>query len=211
MTSPRLPAEPSLRERKKNETRVRLVETAGRLFRELGYVETSVDRIAREAGVSLPTLFRYFPTKADLLFHGADDVVTEWEREMRAGPPGEPLGDALRRATHAIAFRTPARGSVARLRAELSPHDPELRRKALEIDARLVGRIATIMGELLGLAPAEDVRPFLVASCAMAAVRSAQFTLGHSRRPKSDFAARIDEAFDALEGLGRTLRAPMKR
>jgi AcrR family transcriptional regulator len=204
------PAVPlGLRDRKKVETRERLVEVAGALFRKQGYVETSVEQICREAGVSLPTLFRYFPTKADLLFHGADAVVEEWRVAMRAGPKREPLGAALRRATHAIAFKTPERGSVARLRAELSPHDPELRRKALEIDARLIGRIAELMGELLDLNPQEDVRPYLVASCAMAAVRSAQFVVGHGH--KSSFPARLEQAFDALDGLSATLKRPVHK
>lgn len=203
-----------LRERKKAALRARLVEVAAALFETHGYAATSVERIAAEAGVSLPTLFRYFPTKADLLFEGADAVVDEWRDAMLAGTPGEPLVTALRRATHAIAFRTPRRGSVAALRAKLSPHDPELRRKALEIDARVIGRIAETMGTLLGLDPYEDPRPFLVASCAMSTVRSAQFVLGHASRAGT-LAARIDEAFDALEGLDgllhRRMSAPLAR
>ncbi len=130
---------------------------------------------------------------------------------MRAGPKREPLGAALRRATHAIAFKTPERGSVARLRAELSPHDPELRRKALEIDARLIGRIAELMGELLDLNPQEDVRPYLVASCAMAAVRSAQFVSAGVLANKSSFPARLEQAFDALDGLSATLKRPVQK
>lgn len=193
-----------LREQKKREVRARLVEVAARLFEHEGYGATSVERIALEAGVSLPTLFRYFPTKADLLFEGAEDVVEEWRVAMHDGPAGETLTAALRRATHAIAFSTRRRGSVAALRARLAPEDAELRRKALEIDARVIGRIAETMGELLGLDPREDPRPYLVAACAMSTVRSAQFVLGHAKRPGS-LARRIDEAFDALEGLGALL------
>jgi AcrR family transcriptional regulator len=47
-----------------------ILDTALRLFIEQGYDETTIAQIAREAGVSQRTLFRYFGTKEDLL--GAD-------------------------------------------------------------------------------------------------------------------------------------------
>jgi len=201
--------ETGLRERKKAETRASLAAVARRLFAANGYAETSVEAICREAGISVPTFFRYYPTKADVLFEGAEDVVDEWRRALAAGPPKETIGAALRRATHEVAFVTPERGSLAQLRAELVGQDPELQRKVLEVDARLIVRIADALGEVLEIDASDDPRAYLLAACAMGAVRSAQHVVGKSAPSKSSLAKKIDEAFDALDGLSALLRKPV--
>ena len=59
----------SLREKKKQETRDRIFEIAGRLFMEKGFENTTVDEITQEAGIAKGTFFNYFPTKESLLLH----------------------------------------------------------------------------------------------------------------------------------------------
>ena len=53
----------SRRERKKKETRQRLLEAALRLFQEFGYDDTTVEEITRAADVAKSTFFNYFETK----------------------------------------------------------------------------------------------------------------------------------------------------
>lgn len=60
---------PGLRERKKAMTRAAIVETATRLFDERGYERVTTAEIADASNVSVKTLFTYFETKEDLLFH----------------------------------------------------------------------------------------------------------------------------------------------
>ena len=57
----------SLRDKKKIETKNNIFEVTGRLFKEKGYVNTTVDEITREAGIGKGTFFNYFPTKEALL------------------------------------------------------------------------------------------------------------------------------------------------
>jgi AcrR family transcriptional regulator len=57
----------SLREKKKIETRNKIFEVAGRLFKEKGFENTTVDEITREAGIGKGTFFNYYPAKEELL------------------------------------------------------------------------------------------------------------------------------------------------
>jgi TetR/AcrR family fatty acid metabolism transcriptional regulator len=51
----------------KGRKRLQILEAATRLFIEQGYRKTSVDQVAREAGVAKGTVYLYFETKSDLL------------------------------------------------------------------------------------------------------------------------------------------------
>jgi AcrR family transcriptional regulator len=61
--------EPGLRERKKQRTRDQIAAAAFELFAERGYDAVPVAAVARRAEVSEATVFNYFATKEDLVFH----------------------------------------------------------------------------------------------------------------------------------------------
>ncbi len=84
-------SETGLRERKKQRMYETISETAIRLFLEKGYDAVSVAEIAAAAEISKPTLFRYFPTKEDLVFHRIADHEDEAARVVREAPDVEPL------------------------------------------------------------------------------------------------------------------------
>ncbi|MFF4802665.1 TetR/AcrR family transcriptional regulator [Streptomyces sp. NPDC001351] len=86
--------EPGLRERKKQRMYQDVSEIAIRLFLERGFDAVSVAEVAAAAGISKPTLFRYFPAKEDLVLHRIADHEGEAARVVAGGPT--PLA-ALRR------------------------------------------------------------------------------------------------------------------
>lgn len=86
-----------LRERKKAETYRRLSETAVGLFLEHGFERVTVADVAAAAGVSKPTLFRYFPAKEDLVLHRLADHEGEAGAVVAGRPPGSSPLAALRR------------------------------------------------------------------------------------------------------------------
>ena len=61
--------------------RERLLDTAGRLFYERGFLGVGVDEIVAESGVAKMTLYRHFPSKDDLVvayLKRADDQFSDW-------------------------------------------------------------------------------------------------------------------------------------
>ncbi|AZP14851.1 TetR/AcrR family transcriptional regulator [Streptomyces aquilus] len=79
-----------------------ILETALRLFTQQGYDETTIAQIAREAGVSQRTLFRYFGTKEDLLGGDQDrfgQVLTDTISEQ---PAEAGVWEALRAGVAAV-------------------------------------------------------------------------------------------------------------
>ena len=62
----------SLRERKKQKTRNRILTVSARLFAQQGYVATTLGQIASAADISVPTLLTYFSSKDRLV------TSTEW-------------------------------------------------------------------------------------------------------------------------------------
>jgi AcrR family transcriptional regulator len=86
---------PGLRERKKRRTRETIVAVATRLFVEQGYEATTTMQIADAAEVSSSTFFKYFPTKADIVFSLFDAVIESADRRLQERRPGESATDAL--------------------------------------------------------------------------------------------------------------------
>ena len=117
------------RERKKLETRDRLVDCAATLFTERGYDATTMDDIAECADVARATVFNYFGRKEDLVLAWFDGRRGELAELLAEGV--EPATDAasrLRQALRTIArFFThdPATGR-AMLRAWLQAGGPML-------------------------------------------------------------------------------------
>ena len=89
-------ARSGLRERKKRETRERLGDVAARLFAQHGYDEVSIADVAGAAGVSEPTVYNYFPTKSDLVFDRADDVLEKIRGAISRRDPQQSPADAMR-------------------------------------------------------------------------------------------------------------------
>lgn len=57
-----------LREQQKEQRRQAIAEAAIALFESKGFQQTRMEDIASSSGVSVPTVFKYFPSKQAILF-----------------------------------------------------------------------------------------------------------------------------------------------
>jgi AcrR family transcriptional regulator len=101
-----------LRQRKKEQTRLRIAEVALRLFAERGYDAVTVNEIAEAADVAKVTLFSYFPTKDCLVLDGIGDDPAGIVAARR---PGQSPLDALREHYRAVAAQGAGGVDVQRL------------------------------------------------------------------------------------------------
>jgi AcrR family transcriptional regulator len=89
MMEPDIPA--GLRERKKKETRDRIVLAAFDLFQSRGYDETTLSQIADRAQVAVRTVSNYFPQKVDLLVAYRQNMLTVFQDTLRRTRSQDPL------------------------------------------------------------------------------------------------------------------------
>jgi TetR/AcrR family transcriptional regulator, regulator of mycofactocin system len=73
-----------------------------RLFTEYGFDATTIEQIATEAGVSERTFFRYFGSKASVLWSECDTDVGAIRGALARTPPGMPMLEAIRRAVLSV-------------------------------------------------------------------------------------------------------------
>ncbi len=71
-----------LREKQRADRDRRILEAAAALFREHGYVDATIERIARLAEVSVGTIYNYYKNKGDLLLA---IVVMETNVQLKGG------------------------------------------------------------------------------------------------------------------------------
>ncbi|MER7402105.1 TetR family transcriptional regulator [Streptomyces sp. NPDC000070] len=125
----------SLRERKKIKTRIAIRDATYALIKEQGYEATTVEQIAERAEVSPSTVFRYFPTKEDIVLTDEYDPLVE--DLLRARPKDEPVLESLRWSirqgmTAAIADTPDVEQDEMILRVRLMVEVPALRARMME-------------------------------------------------------------------------------
>ncbi|MGY1593520.1 TetR family transcriptional regulator [Geodermatophilus sp. SYSU D00708] len=113
-----------------------LAAVAQRLFVARGFDETSVDDIAAQAGISRRTFFRYFPTKADVLFVEIPREIDRLRSGLAGAAPGEPYRAVVRRAVvDALSFPAGER-EWALHRAQLFTTVPAVQAHAVRVWAQ---------------------------------------------------------------------------
>jgi AcrR family transcriptional regulator len=162
-----------LRERKKQQTREALSSLALRLFDERGFDEVTVDDIVSAADVSPRTFYRYFPSKEDLVLGDVGPAIEAMAAALRERPVDEPVIESIRRVVLDLAADYEHDLDDKRQRAALIEATPALRHRWIERQAAIEEALAPVVAARLGIDDHTDVRPRLIAACAVAAIRVA--------------------------------------
>lgn len=91
-----VPAAASRVGRKRVTSRADLEHVAFDLFDRQGFERTTVDDIARAAGIGRRTFFRYFRSKNDVPWGSFDEELERMRLHLKALPPRMPLVEAIR-------------------------------------------------------------------------------------------------------------------
>ncbi len=166
-----------------------------RLFAAHGFEETTVEQIAAAAGVSRRTFFRYFDSKAAVLFSEFDAEVTELRAAFAAIPANVGVMTAIRRVVvgvnHYRAEDVPelrARmsliGSNASLQAEAARHYDAWERAVADFAATRLGQ------------DVDSLYPLAIGRASLAAARAAFDRW--AARADADLTVYLDAALAAL-------------
>ena len=107
--------QPGLRQRKKAEKRIRLIECASRLIEQRGYEAASLTEITEAADVSARTFYHYFDSKADIALAGFHAWLSDLLAAMEARPEGEAQDQMLLAALQAVTADRSARPVIQAL------------------------------------------------------------------------------------------------
>ena len=191
---------PPLTERRKAETRLEVARAAVRLFLAKGVAGTSAEEIAAEAGISVRTLWRYFPSKESCVMPLLTGGIEHTAECLRAWRRDQGVSDLL------VTLTTGRIGSPGELKAmmnlvRLARTEPGLRAVWLEAHREAEPAFAEALAHRAGLA-----EPDLVTAIQAAMINSAlRVTVEHhafnTETPESLAAATAEALVIAAQGL----------
>jgi AcrR family transcriptional regulator len=159
---------PGLRERKRQQTRERLIEVAMALFLERGFEATTLDDIAAAAEISRRSFFHYFTSKEEVVFAWHEATTAALIAAVAARPADESMLVAAENAIIAIARQLDSEEAIAI--ARLKQNNPALRArdqlKYEQLERALADALATRAGR-----EADMLQARLVAMIATGAMR----------------------------------------
>ncbi len=163
---------PATRGRPPSTTPRELELIALNLFAQNGFEETTVDDIAAAANVTSRTFFRYFPSKADVLWQGFDDEIAAMRNALESIDSDVGLFDGITTAVLTVNDYGPNDLPELRTRLHLLSNEPALQaHAALRYDA-WARAISHFVGQRTSQ-PATALYPLVLGRAVLAACQGA--------------------------------------
>ena len=176
--------------------RGRLQEAALELFAERGFEQTTVEDIARRAGLTRRTFFRYFSDKREVLFAGREEFEGLFLRGLAAAPASATPLEAVAQSLDAAGAFFVDRHAFARRRQAVITANAELHEREL---VKLASVAAALAEDLRERGVAEPVAS-VTAETGIAVFRSA-FERWVAAADDSDLREHVRASLDALRSV----------
>jgi AcrR family transcriptional regulator len=182
------------------ETRARILAAARRVFADRGYAAGTTNRIAEAAGLSVGSLYQYFPNKDAILVelvrahidHSTDVIRAAAEPYLTTRASERDLAALVRAVVGAMVAVHADDRRLHRVLFEESPRPPSLLREL----AGLEDHATAVLTQLLGEPEAGGVDPALRARIVVVTIESLVHRLVASDRPIA-----IDQFVDEVTRL----------
>ncbi|HEY0640112.1 MAG TPA: mycofactocin system transcriptional regulator [Pseudonocardiaceae bacterium] len=179
-------------------SRAEVEHVAFGLFAERGFDNTTIDDVARAAGIGRRTFFRYFPSKNDIAWGDFDGELARMREVLAGFPPDLPLLEAIRRSLLEFNRIDPAEIPWHRRRMRLILTTPALQAHSTLRYAAWRHTLAAFVGRRLDR-PADSLEPQAIAHATLGvAVAAYEQWL---RDDASDLAVLLSRAVDSLAAL----------
>jgi AcrR family transcriptional regulator len=136
-------------QRRSRETVAAILDAAARVLEEHGYAAGTTNRIAERAGVSIGSLYEYFPSKDAIVVALAERELDAERDALLAVLTGararEPLALLLRRFVEAIVDLHAARPTLHRILFEEADHPPGAHACVLRFEEALAHALEAIL------------------------------------------------------------------
>ncbi|MEZ0362780.1 TetR family transcriptional regulator [Mycobacterium sp. pUA109] len=164
---------PSLRERRRRQTKLEIHDAALRSARERGFDNVTVEEISSAAGVSPRTFFNYFPNKESAIVYVPLDMSADLASDfIAAGPAPNPvvLAELIGLTATQFERNPPHRTDMADMLA-IAHSSAAVTSAALTQFETLHQGLASVVAQRINVAPDDEV-PVLIAALAIATVRA---------------------------------------
>jgi AcrR family transcriptional regulator len=188
----------ALHSRKQDLVRGAIWDAAVDLFAATGFEETTIDDIARVAGVSTRTFFRYFASKNDLMGQGMVTYRTLLSDAIRKAPqPSSPL-QVVRHTVQQVASEAATHPRTRKI-VQITSTSVAAREAQLSRRADVENAVAQAFALRCRTAPSDEVTPRLLTGLTLS-ILDVTFRKW-SKRADTDIVAITDEVFATLTAL----------
>jgi mycofactocin system transcriptional regulator len=194
----------ALRGRPPSTTSEQVGRVALELFATRGFEQTTVDDIAQALGVGRRTVFRYFPSKNDIVWGDFDWVLDRLRTDLAAIPRDVPVMEAIARAAVSSNRYGPEQLPDLRIRMTLITTVPALQAHSMLRYADWRGVIAEYVADRTG-EPVDSLTAQTISHAALG-VSMAAFTTW-VQDPEQDLEQAITTAYAQLASGWSGLRS----